>query len=153
MKSPLKLRRLQALLEIKQSPEVLKLKEEIAERHRQIRAIVQDAEDLANAAPHRLRTEFLQIPGTDTWMSVELEGLTPNGVILDPWKECRLLTDKSSGGVYQSMERWQPAFIASSMAEALKIIRARHKSQGWRFLPCEWEAVNKIRITDWGDLA
>ena len=151
MKSPLKIRRLAALLEIKQSPEVRRLNAEIAERHRQIRAIVQDAEDLANAVPHRLRTEFLQIPGTDTWMSVELEGLTPNGVILDPWKECRLISDRS--GVYQAMERWQPMFIAPSMPEALKIVRERYKAQDWVFLPCEWEAVNKIRITDWGDLA
>ena len=152
MKSPLKIRRLEALREINNSPEVLCLKAEIAERHRQIRALTQDAEDLSNAVPHRLRTEFLQIPGTDTWMSVDLTGLTPDGIILDPWEGCRLLTN-GSGDVYQSMERWQPMFIASSMPEALKIVRERYKAQGWIFLPCEWEAVNKVRITDWGDLA
>lgn len=152
MKSPLKIRRLAALLEIKQSPEVRRLNAEIAERHRQIRALTQDAEELSNAVPRRLRTEFLQIPGTDTWMSVDLTGLTPDGIILDPWKECRLLTN-GSGDVYQALERWQPMFIASSMPEALKIVRERYKAQDWIFLPCEWEAVNKIRITDWGDLA
>ena len=152
MKSPLKIRRLEALREINNSPEVLCLKAEIAERHRQIRALTQDAEDLANAVPHRLRTEFLQIPGTDTLMSVDLTDLTPDGIILDPWKGCRLLTN-GSGDVYQSMERWQPMFIASSMPEALKIVRERYKARGWVFLPCEWEAVNKVRITDWGDLA
>ena len=152
MKSPLKIRRLEALREINNSPEVLCLKAEIAERHRQIRALTQDAEDLSNAVPHRLRTEFLQIPGTDTWMSVDLTDLTPDGIILDPWKGCRLLTN-GSGDVYQSMERWQPMFIASSMSEALKIVRERYKAQDWVFLPCEWEAVNQIRITDWGDLS
>ena len=152
MKSPLKIRRLEALREINNSPEVLCLKAEIAERHRQIRALTQDAEELSNAVPRRLRTEFLQIPGTDTWMSVDLTGLTPDGIILDPWEGCRLLTN-GSGDVYQSMERWQPMFIASSMPEALKIVRERYKARGWVFLPCEWEAVNKVRITDWGDLA
>ena len=152
MKSPLTLRRLQALREIAGSPEVLKLKEEIAERHRQIRALTQDAEDLANVLYRRLRTEFLQLPGENLWMSMELDGLEPDGTIRNPRLGCRLWQN-SSGAVYRVVWFWHPVFVANTVAEAVRTTKEQHEAQGWRFLPCEWEAVNKIRITDWGDLA
>lgn len=151
MKSPLEDRRGKALHDLKKSPEVTVLRQQIAELHRQLSDILDPATKELTQVPRDVRTEFIPLKDTH-YVSWEIQALREDGVVDQPQR--RILLYKSLlGGIY----RYNPAgfghqFISPDMESAISLMRQELADGGWIFVGAELVGDN-VRITDWRELA
>lgn len=153
MYNPLELRKIKALEARKKQPDVIALKEQIADLHRQVKGLLDPfIKDLARM-PLFVRTEFISLDN-NYYVSWDLKALREDGTV-DQHHRCVKLYRDSDNKVYRSqIDFLGVQSMGSNMDLAIQQTRQVLADGGWVFVGAEYDGdEDRVKITDWRELA